>query len=253
MARLSLVLAVTMGLPAAAVAQQPAVVWATDSLAPCTGVTVAFQADSARAQALVGPGWTVTAGKGGRVGISLFITRCPRSSIGGRSIEAATIAAVIVGVSGAPDSAGGRPVRAAAVPIVYGDALAPLTALFRSFAFHVRPAAVSIGIDSSASVRRVTFSVATRDGRIDGSIAVADTGATRAVTSRLVGTDAQRPSEFVGPEWSRQARVAATVRTTGLTLVSELGVDAMPAVAQYDTEFGWRFTFRMRARTAIVR
>jgi hypothetical protein len=221
------------------------VVWATDSTAPCTGVTVSINTDAAKMQALVGPRWRVVPSKDGTVGASLFITKCPRSTIGDRRIGPAAIAAVILAVE-SRDSAGAG--RSPVVPLAFGESGSPVAELFRAHAFAVRAATVTLDVDSSAGVKKVRFGVATPAGRIEGSAVVADSSAVRSINSRLFGTDATRPSEFSGPEWMRRSSASATVRGTGQTLFSELGVGAMPTTAIYDGGFGWRFAFLLRGR-----
>ncbi len=225
-------------------AAPPAVVWATDSTAPCVGLTVTFDADSAHVQALVGSRWAVPPAHEGNTTVSLFATRCPRSTVGGRRVRDATIAAVIVGVLAPGGSANAASVHTAAVPIVYGAAGAPATELFRSFGFTVRDAAVSVRIDSSGSTPRVSFTVATGAGRIEASAPVVDTARTTVRNSRLVGTGIGMSSEFTGPEWSRHGRVTVTVQATGTTIFSELHASPFPTGGFYDAGFGWRFRFR---------
>ena len=226
------------------VAQTPAVVWATDSTAPCVGITVAITADAEKMQALVGPRWRVVPSKGGTASASLFITRCPRSTIGSRRVGPATIAAVILAVEARADTAGST--RAPVVPLVFGDSGAPVTEVFRVHAFAVRSASVTLDVDSSASPHRVAFAVATQAGRIDGSAIPGGGSTLRSLDSRLFGTDATRASEFSGPEWMRRSQASATVRATGTTLFSELGVTTMPTTALYDAGFGWRFAFQVK-------
>ncbi len=98
MGRALLTLAISIAAPSMGAAQLPAVVWATDTTAPCVGITVSINADAARMQALVGPRWRVVPSKDGMAAASLFITRCPTSTIGSRRIGSATIAAVILAV-----------------------------------------------------------------------------------------------------------------------------------------------------------
>jgi len=224
-------------------AQKPAVVWATDSLAPCTGITVSINADAAKMQALVGPRWRVVPSKDGTAPTSLFITTCPRSTIGDRRIGSATIAVVILAVESRADTAGSA--RSPVVPLVVGDLGSPVVELFRAHAFAVRPGTVTLDVDSPANgaAKRVTFGVTTQGGRIEGSAVVADSSTVRSINSRLFGTHPTRPSEFSGPEWMRRSSASATVRATGTTLFSELGVGKMPTTAIYDDGFGWRFAF----------
>ena len=236
--------AISIALPSTGAAQGPAVVWATDSTAPCVGITVSINADAAKMQALVGPRWRVVPSKEGTAPASLFITRCPTSTIANRRIGPATIAAVILAVESRADGPGGA--RAPVVPLVFGDSAAPVPELFRSHAFAVRPASVTLDVDSSSSSRRVTFAVATKTGRIDGSATPSDSSTVRSLDSRLSGTDPTRASEFTGPEWMHRSQATANVRATGTTLFSELGVMTMPTVALYDAGFGWRFAFQVR-------
>jgi hypothetical protein len=244
MGRGLLTLAISIVAPSMGAAQMPAVVWATDSTAPCVGITVSINADAARMQTLVGPRWRVVPSKDGMASASLFITRCPTSTIGSRRIGSATIAAVILAVESRADAPGGA--RAPVVPLVFGDSGAPVPELFRSHAFAVRSASVTLGVDSAASPRRVTFAVATKAGLIDGSATPSDSSTTRSLDSRLSGTDATRTSEFTGPEWMHRSQASANVRATGTTLFSDLGVVTMPTTALYDAEFGWRFAFQLK-------
>jgi len=239
-----LTVAICTVVASAGTAQGPAVVWATDSTAACVGITVAMNADMAKMQALVGPRWRVVPSKNGMASASLFITRCPTSTIGNRRIGTATIAAVILAVESRADAPGGG--RAPVVPLVFGDSGAPVPELFRAHAFAVRSAAVTLDVDSAASPRRVTFAVATKTGRIDGSATPADSSTIRSLDSRLSGTDPTRPSEFVGPEWMHRSQATASVRATGATLFSELGATTMPTTALYDAGFGWRFAFQLK-------
>ncbi len=239
-----LTVAISIAAPSTGAAQAPAVVWATDSTAPCVGITVSVNTDAAKMQALVGPRWRVVTAKDGTASASLFITRCPTSTVGNRRIGAATIAAVILAVESRADAPGGA--RAPVVPLVFGDSAAPVPELFRSHAFAVRPAAVMLAVDSGASPHRVTFAVATKAGRIDGSATPSDSSTRRSLDSRLSGTDPTRASEFTGPEWMHRSQASANVRATGTTLFSELGVTTMPTTALYDAGFGWRFAFQFK-------
>jgi hypothetical protein len=223
-------------------AQRPAVVWATDSTAPCVGITVPINTGAAKMQALVGPRWRVVPSKDGTASASLFITKCPRSTVGDERVGPSAIAAVILAVESTADKAGGA--RSPVVPLVFGESGMPVAELFRAHAFAVRAASVTLDVESAAT-RRATFTIATPDGRIEGTAMPADSSTVRSVTSRLFGTDARRSSEFGGPEWMRRSSASATVRATGKTLFSELGVETMPTTAIYDAEFGWRFVFQL--------
>lgn len=244
MRRPCLVLAMALVAPVVVAAQRPPVVWATDSATPCVGLTVSFVADSARAQALVGARWIVAA-RDGKSNVSLFVTNCARSTIGGRTIGSATIGALILGAAARQSARGTAPARGAVVPVVFGDSGASVPELFRSYAFGVQGAHVSMQVDSSVSPRRVTVTVATPAGRIDVTAVPADLATNRSVTSVLIGTDHEQPSEFAGPEWMERHQATATVRATGTTLLTRLGVTEMPTTALFDTAFGWRFTFRI--------
>ncbi len=242
--RALLTVAISIVAPSTGAAQTPAVVWATDSMAPCVGITVSINTDAAKMQALVGPRWRVVPSKDGMASASLFITRCPTSTIGNRRIGTATIAAIILAVESRADAPGGA--RAPVVPLVFGDSGAPVPELFRSHAFAVRPESVTLDVDSAASPRRVTFAVATKAGRIDGLATPSDSSTIRSLDSRLSGTDPTRASEFTGPEWMHRSQATANVHATEITLFSELGVTAMPNSALYDAGFGWRFTFQVK-------
>lgn len=222
-------------------AQTAPVVWATDSTAQCVGITLPISGDVVKMQELVGQRWRVVPSKDGSASASLFITTCPRSTISGKRIGPATLAAVILAVEARADKAGGA--RSPVVPVVFGDSRSPAAELFSTHAFAVRAATVTLGVDSAGKERRVTFAIATPDGRIEGSAIPADSSAVRSVDSRLFGTDAAHPSEFSGPEWMRRSSASATVRATGTTLFSELGVVTMPTRGLYDAAFGWRFAF----------
>jgi len=230
--------------PLAAKAQNPAVVWATDSTAPCVGVTVSVNANAAKLQALVGPRWRVVPSKDGTAAASLFVTRCPKSAVGDRRIGPATIAAVILAVESRADAPGGP--RAPVVPLVFGETGAPIPELFRSNAFVVRAASVTLAVDSAALPHRASFAVVTPGGLIDGTAIPSDSSTVRSLDSRLSGTDPSRVSEFSGPEWMRRYQASAAVLTTGTTLFSELGVATMPTTALYDADFGWRFAFQVK-------
>ncbi len=247
---LTIGLVLTAGAAAIGAGQQPfarhapaaPVVWATDSAAPCVGLTVTFEADSARVAAMLGARWTAAGARNGRTPVSLFVAGCPRSTIGGTATGPVTTAAVIVGVR----PANGGPARAAAVPVVYGDSGDPVAELFRAFAFDVRGASLSMNTEFVGGGTRVRFSIVTPDGRLEATARAADTARTTAtMNSRLVDTDPARASAFTGPEWRRRSAAAVAVRATGNTLLAQLGVTQMPTTALYDAGFGWRFTFRM--------
>jgi hypothetical protein len=239
-----LAVAILAAAPSTGAAQSAPVVWATDSTAPCVGITVSVNADAAKMQALVGPRWRVVPSKDGTASASLFITRCPKSTVDTRRISAATIAAVILAVESRADAPGGA--RAPVVPLVFGEAEAPIPELFRTHAFAVRPASVTLDVDSTTAARHATFAIATKTGRIDGTATPADSSTVRSLDSRLFGTDPTRASDFSGPEWMRRSQASATVRATGTTLFSELGVATMPTTALYDAGFGWRFSFEVK-------
>jgi hypothetical protein len=237
-------IAVSVAAPMAAVAQNPAVVWATDSTAPCIGVTVSIDADAAKLQTLVGPRWRVVPSKDGRAPASLFVTRCPKSTVGERRIGEATIAAVILAVESRADAPGGP--RAPVVPVVFGEAGAPIPELFRMHAFTVRAASVTLAVDSASLPHRASFAVVTQGGLINATAFPSDSSTLRSLDSRLSGTDPSRVSEFSGPEWMRRHQAPASVRTTGTNIFTELGVATMPTTALYDAEFGWRFAFQVK-------
>ena len=239
-----LVLAIAGAALSSVAAQTAPVIWATDSTAPCVGVTLPINANAAKLQALVGRRWRVVPSKDERASASLFVTRCPTSTVGNRRIGDATIAALILAAEPRGDSAGGA--RAPIVPLVFAESGAAVAGLFRGHGFVVRAASVTLDVDSTAAPRRITFAIATPLGRIDGSALPKDSAAVRSVNSRLFGTDSTRASEFSGPEWMRRSSASATVRASGQTLLSELGVVALPSTALYDADFGWRFEFQIK-------
>lgn len=225
-------------------AQERPAIWATDSTAPCAGITLPINANAAKLQAVVGPRWRVVPSKDGTASASLFVTECPKSTVRDQRVGPTTIAALILAVESRADSAGAA--RAPVVPVVFADPGAPVAELFRAYAFVVRGATVTLHVDSAVAPRRVTFAIATSAGRIEGSAIPADSSVLRSVTSRLFGTDPTRSSDFSGPESMRRSSASATVRVWGNTLLSELGVVAMPTTALYDAEFGWRFEFQVK-------
>lgn len=227
----------------AATAQTPAAVWATDSAAPCAGLTVGWHVAATRLQALVGSRGIVAADSSGRGVVLLFATTCPGSTIDGAAAGPAALGVAIVRLAPKTDSTLGPQTRWSAVPIAYGPAGALVTGLFRRFGFHTATGTVTLRADSSGGARRVMFVIETAQGRVEATAVIADSVSHFALTGALLATDTPRPGRFAGPEWADRRVGTATVRATGETLLSRLGITAAPDVVAYDTGFGWRFTF----------
>lgn len=226
-------------------APPPETTWATDSTAPCVGLTIAAEADPARVQRLLGPRWAVATSPNGRAVVRLFVTSCPGGTIGGTPTGAVATGHLIVGATPRGDTAG-VPARAAVVPVSFGAPGTPVVELFRQFGFGVAEAGVVMRTTSSGASRQVSFVLSTPAGRIEAAASNIDSTTTFKTDSRLFGTDSLRASEFSGPEWSRRSRALAKVSMTGTTILSELGAAEALSAATVDEQFGWRFTFRTK-------
>lgn len=222
----------------------PATTWATDSTAPCVGLTIAAEADSARLQRLLGSQWVVAKPPNGGPVVRLFVTSCPGGTIGGTPTGAVATGHLIVAAMPRGDRALGG--RVALVPMSFGARGTPVIELFRRFGFGVTEADVSARVTSSGASRQVSFVLSTPAGRIEATASSIDSTTTFKTDSRLFGLDSLRTTDFSGPEWSQRSRAVVAVRLSGTTILSELGASHAQAVATVDEQFGWRFTFQSR-------
>lgn len=221
----------------------PIALWATDSTAPCTGLTVGWRMDAARLQALVGSHGTVVAGPDGRGLILLFATTCSRTTIDGNPTGPIALGAAIIRLQPKPDTAGAPKVGRSAVPFAYGPAGAPVTGLFQRYGYAVATGPVSLHADSSGGTRRASFVIETPEGRVEANAVIGDSTSRFSILNSLVSTDSTGEGMFAGPEWSNRRTGTATVQATGRNLLTLLGITTPPDVVAYDTGFGWRFTF----------
>ena len=225
-------------------APAPETTWATDSTAPCVGLTIAAEADSARLQRLLGSQWVVAKPPNGGPVVRLFVTSCPGGTIGGRPTGAVASGHLIVAATPRGDRAIGG--RVALVPVTFGARGSPVAELFRRFGFGVREADVAVHVTSSGPSRQVAFVIATPTGRIEATASNIDSTTAFKVDSRLFSPDSTHTTDFSGPEWSQRSRAVVNVRMTGTTILSELGAATALGTATVDEQFGWRFTFRSR-------
>ena len=224
-------------------AQRPSAVWATDSAAPCAGLTVGWHVAATKLQALVGSRGTVAADSTGRGLVLLFVTTCPRSTIDGRPTGPAALGVAIVRLAPQTDTTLTLGTRWSAVPAAYGPARAPVTRLFQRFGYYMATGTVSLLADASGGGRRVRYVIQTATGRVEATAVIADSVSHFALSGALIATGTPRPGRFAGPEWATRRGGTATVRATGVTLLSRLGITTAPDVVAYDTGFGWRFNF----------
>lgn len=228
---------------ASASAQSPAAVWATDSAAPCAGLTVGWHVPASTLQPVVGARGTVDADPSGRGVVLLFATTCPGSTIDGRGTGPAALGAAIVRLAPQTDSSLPAQTRWSAVPAAYGPAGEPVTRLFERSGFQMATGRVSLRADSSGGARRVTFTIETAAGTVEATALIGDSVSRFDLTGALIATDAPHPGRFAGREWATRRGGTATVRATGATLLFRLGITAPPDIVAFDTGFGWRFTF----------
>jgi hypothetical protein len=225
-------------------ASPPETTWATDSTAPCVGLTIAAEADSARLQRLLGSQWVVAKPPNGGPVVRLFVTSCPGGTIGGTPTGAVVTGHLIVAAAPRGDKAVGG--RVALVPVTFGARGAPVAELFRRFGFGIREADVAVRTTSSGRSRQVSFVLATPAGRIEATASNIDSTTAFKVDSRLFSPNSAHTTDFSGPEWSQRSRAVVSVRMTGTTIFSELGAAQALGTATVDEQFGWRFTFRTR-------
>ena len=225
-------------------APPPETTWATDSTAPCVGLTIATEVDSGRLQRLLGSQWVVAKPATGGPVVRLFVTSCPGGTIGGKPTGAVVTGHLIV--AAAPRGDRGIGGRVALVPVTFGARGAPVADLFRRFGFAVTEADVAVHVTSPGPSRQVSFVLATPTGRIEATASNIDSTSAFRVDSRLFSPDSVHTTDFSGPEWSQRSRAVVNVRLTGTTILSELGAAQAQGTATVDEQFGWRFTFRTR-------
>lgn len=224
-------------------AQRPSAVWATDSAAPCAGLTVGWRMDAVRLQTLVGSHGTVAAAPDGRGLVLLFATTCPGTTIDGHPTGPVALGVTIIRLQPKPDTAGAPKVGRSAVPFAYGPAGAPVTGLFQRTGYAVATGPVSFHADSSGGMRRVSFVIENAEGRVEANAVIGDSTSRFDILNSLVSTDSAGEGIFGGREWANRRTGTATVTATGRNLLTLLGISTPPDVVAYDTGFGWRFTF----------
>lgn len=215
--------------------------WVTDTLAPCTGLTVGWWTDATALQALVGHRGTVFARPDGKGLLLLFATTCPHSTIDDTNTGPVALGAVIIRLDTRPDSTQPAGTRWSATPFAYGPAAAPVTELFKRYGFATATGPVILQTDSTARPRRARFVIQTADGKVEANATLADSTSRFNATGYLVSGGVE--GTFGGPEWAERRTGTATVQATGATILSRLGITGPPDLAAYDTDFGWRFTF----------
>lgn len=216
-------------------------VWATDSAAPCTGLTVGWWVDARRLQPLVGGRGTVASRADGRGLVLVFATTCPRTTIDGDATGPIALGAVIIRLAPRVDSGPGAQVRWSSLPLAYGPPAAPVTELFRRYGFAGGTGPVTVQFDTVGGRLRGQFAIETREGKISAAAILADSAAPFAITSALMSGDST--GVFGGPEWATRHLGTAVVESTGKTVLSDLGITAAPDIAALDVGFGWRFVF----------
>ncbi|HWZ29510.1 MAG TPA: hypothetical protein VNX15_13160 [Gemmatimonadales bacterium] len=215
--------------------------WVTDTLAPCTGLTVGWWVDAPKLQALVGTRGTVAPRADGKGLVLLFATTCPHSTIDGTNTGPVALGAAIIRLQPRVDSTKPADLRWSSTPFAYGPAAAPVTEMFKLYGFATATGPVILQADSSGGVRRARFVIETADGKVEASATLGDSTAHFALRGALLsgGPD----GTFGGPEWANRRFGTATVQATGATLLSRLGITTPPDLATFDTGFGWTFTF----------
>lgn len=222
-------------------AQSKSALWVTDTLTPCTGLTVGWWVDAPRLQALVGTRGTVAPRADGKGLVLLFATTCPHSTIDGVNTGPVALGAVIVRLEPRADSTKPKDLRWSSTPFAYGPAAAPVTEMFKLYGFATATGPVILQADSSGGVRKARFVIETADGKVEARATLGDSTTHFALRGALLSGGPE--GTFGGPEWADRRFGTATVQATGATLLSRLGITAPPDVVAYDTNFGWTFTF----------
>lgn len=228
--------------------------WTIPDSSGCEGVTFAWTLPRDRARELTGRDLEPVRAAGGGTPVSLFAVACPGGTVDGRPTGPSSLAAVIVPVQGPPDSAGTAAGEgAAAVPEVVAPVGTPVAALFARSGFRVTDGKVEVGSGSGANGRRVTVSITTGEGRIEGSAQVTvDSGRTLEQRSVLLGLPvpgagggaAAAPS-FAGREGSvRRMATSTNVSSDGATWLGRWRLEGPPSSAWVDGSFTWDFVFR---------
>lgn len=222
-------------------AQGHTALWVTDTLAPCTGLTVGWWVDAPKLQALVGPRGTVAPRADGKGLVLLFATTCPHSTIDGTNTGPVALGAVIIRLQPRADSTKPKDLRWSSTPFAYGPAAAPVTEMFKLYGYATSTGPVILQADSSGGVRKARFVIETADGKVEASATLGDSTTRFSLRGALLSGGAD--GTFGGPEWANRRFGTATVQATGATLLSRLGITTAPDVVAYDTNFGWTFTF----------
>ncbi|HKK27905.1 MAG TPA: proline iminopeptidase-family hydrolase [Gemmatimonadota bacterium] len=228
--------------------------WTVPDSSACEGVTFAWSLPPARAGELAGPGLEPVRAAGGRTPISVFAVACPGGMVDGRATGPSSLAAVIVPVRAPPDSAGAPAAQGtAAVPEVIAPAGSPVAALFARSGFRVTDGTVEVGSGPAADGRRITVTITTGEGRIEGSARVAaGPGHEVAQRSALLGppvpgsgSGASAAPSFAGREESvRRMATSLDVSADGVTWLGRWRLGGPPSAAWVDSSFIWDFTFR---------
>jgi len=215
--------------------------WATDSAAPCTGLTVGWWVDARRLQPLVGVRGVVAPRADGKGLVLVFATTCPRSTIDGGATGPIALGAVIVRLKPRTDSGPEAQVRWSSLPLAYGPPAAPVTELFRRYGFAGGTGPVTLQFDTVGGRLRGQFAIETADGKVSATAILVDSAAPFAIASALTSGDST--GMFAGPEWAVRHFGTAVVQSSGKTILSDLGITGPPDIAALDVGFGWRFTF----------
>lgn len=215
--------------------------WVTDTMAPCSGLTVGWWVEAPKLQALVGDRGVVAPRPDGKGLILLFATTCPHSTIDGANTGPVALGAVIIRLQARPDSSRPAGTRWSSAPLAYGPAAAPVTEAFKLYGFATGTGPVILQADSSAGHRTARFVIETADGKVEANATLGDSTTRFAVTGYLTSAGAE--GVFGGAEWANRRFGTATVQASGATILSRLGITAPPDLATYDTNFGWTFTF----------
>ena len=232
-------LLLAMGAPLAA--QGKSALWVTDTLAPCTGLTVGWWVDAAKLQALVGTRGTVAPRGDGKGLVLLFATTCPHSTIDGTNTGPVALGAAIIRLQPRADSTKPKDLRWSSTPFAYGPAAAPVTEMFKLYGYATGTGPVILQADSSGGVRHARFVIETADGKVEANATLGDSTTRFDLRGALLSGGPE--GTFGGPEWANRRFGTATVQASGATLLSRLGITAPPDVVAYDTKFGWSFTF----------
>jgi len=228
--------------------------WTIPDTSACEGVTFAWSLPRDRARELTGGDLEPVRAAGGATPVSVFAVACPGGTVDGRPTGASSLAALIVPVEAPPDSAGTPAAEGtAAVPDVIAAVGSPVAALLARSGFRVTDGTVEVGSEAGANGRRVTVTITTGEGRVEGSARIgAEQGRDVSQRSALLGpplpgagSGASAAPSFAGREGSvRRMATSADVSADGATWLGRLGVAGPPSTAWVDGSFTWDFVFR---------